>query len=70
MRQNVVINCQAGVSRSASFVIGYLIRRGLSYDNSYELLKSCRPIIKPNRGFIEQLKHYEKTVKRIGLASQ
>ena len=31
--QYVVINCQAGVSRSASFVIGYLIKRGLSYEN-------------------------------------
>ncbi len=64
--QYVVINCQAGVSRSASFVIGYLIKRGLSYETSYQLLKSCRSIINPNKGFIEQLKQYEKTIKSIG----
>ena len=63
-KQNVVINCQAGVSRSASFVIGYLIKNGLSYENSYQLLKSVRPIINPNKGFIEQLKNYEKSIKR------
>jgi atypical dual specificity phosphatase len=63
-KQNVVINCQAGVSRSASFVIGYLIKNGLDYEKSYQLVKSCRPIINPNRGFVEQLKHYEKTVKK------
>jgi len=59
--QYAVINCQAGVSRSASFVIGYLIKKGFSYENSYQLLKSCRPIINPNKGFVEQLKQYEKT---------
>jgi len=64
--QYAVINCQAGVSRSASFVIGYLIKRGLSYENSYQLLKTCRPIINPNKGFIEQLKQYENTIKVSG----
>ncbi len=64
--QYVVINCQAGVSRSASFVIGYLIKKGLSYDNSYQLLKLCRPIINPNRGFVEQLKQYENIINSAG----
>lgn len=62
-KYNVVINCQAGVSRSAAFVIGYLIKNGLTYETSFQLLKSCRPIINPNKGFVEQLKHYEKTIK-------
>lgn len=63
-RQNIVINCQAGVSRSASFLIGYLIRNGLTYDTSYQLVKSCRPVINPNKGFVEQLKQYESTVQK------
>jgi protein-tyrosine phosphatase len=62
-RENMVINCQAGVSRSASFLIGYLIKNGLSYDTSYLLVKSHRPVINPNQGFVEQLKRYESIVK-------
>jgi protein-tyrosine phosphatase len=65
-RQNIVINCHAGVSRSASFIIGYLIRRGLTFENSYQLVKSCRSIISPNKGFVEQLKYYERTIGQIG----
>jgi protein-tyrosine phosphatase len=57
--QNIVINCYAGVSRSASFVIGYLIKTGLPYKDSYSLLKSHRPMINPNKGFVKQLKRYE-----------
>lgn len=62
-KQNIVVNCQAGVSRSASFIIGYLIKNGLNYEDSYELLKTSRPIVSPNKGFIEQLKQYEKSLK-------
>lgn len=55
--ENIVVNCQAGKSRSAAVVIGYLVHKGMSYDEAYNLLKSCRNI-KPNVGFVEQLKLY------------
>lgn len=57
--QNILINCSAGVSRSASFVIGYLIYKGNNYNTSYNILQKCRSIINPNKGFIDQLKNYE-----------
>ncbi len=68
LKQPTVINCKEGISRSASFVIGYLIKRGSSYENSHHIVKLCRPIINPNKGFIEQLKQYEKTVKQTSLS--
>ena len=57
---NVVINCQGGISRSSSFIIAYLLNCGNSYEESYNIVKSSRSIICPNRGFVEQLKKYEK----------
>lgn len=63
-KQYVLVNCQAGVSRSASFIIGYLIKNGLNYENSYQCVKNCRQIINPNKGFIEQLKKYELSLQK------
>ena len=50
-----------GVSRSASFVIGFLMReRGYAYEAAFKLLYSKRHIIQPNIFFVHQLKTYEK----------
>mmetsp|Transcript_10095 Transcript_10095/g.11591 ORF Transcript_10095/g.11591 Transcript_10095/m.11591 type:complete len:534 (+) Transcript_10095:412-2013(+) len=58
--QAVLVHCQRGISRSASIVITFLMRtRNLSYEEAYELVKGRRSIIKPNKGFIEQMKTYE-----------
>ncbi|XP_017066405.1 dual specificity protein phosphatase 19 [Drosophila eugracilis] len=58
----VLIHCNAGVSRSASVVIGYLMqRRDMCYEDAYNLVKSWRPCIQPNAGFIQQLKRSGKT---------
>lgn len=55
---SVLVHCNAGISRSASFVIAYLIKKGIfkSYKEAYEHVKKCRPIISPNEGFVKQLK--------------
>lgn len=54
---SVLVHCNAGISRSASFVIAYLIKKGIckSYKDAYEHVKKCRPIISPNKGFVRQL---------------
>ncbi|XP_046754104.1 dual specificity protein phosphatase 19 [Diprion similis] len=58
--QGIFIHCNAGVSRSASVVIGYLmIKKNLSYDQAYQEVKSIRECIKPNDGFVKQLKALE-----------
>lgn len=55
----------AGVSRSVSLVIAYLIKhKSMSYEGAYSHVKARRKIIHPNDGFIEQLKKFEREVKR------
>lgn len=46
-----------GVSRSATIVIAYLIRKyKCSYEKAYKKVKDRRQIVKPNSGFVMQLK--------------
>lgn len=53
----VLVHCNAGVSRSASVVIGYLIMVcGCSFDEAFDLVKSKRSCVRPNDGFLKQLK--------------
>lgn len=53
--KNVLVHCHAGRSRSAAFVIGYIMETtGADYEQAYELVNSRR-FINPNAGFVEQL---------------
>ncbi|XP_045491185.1 probable dual specificity protein phosphatase DDB_G0283417 [Colias croceus] len=55
-RENVLIHCNAGVSRTAMVTIAYLMHYELmSYENAYNLVKIKRPAIQPNDGFRKQL---------------
>lgn len=57
---SVFVHCNAGVSRSAVIVIAYLMEKEkLPYLQAVELLKQARPCVKPNDGFIRQLKLLE-----------
>lgn len=57
---SVLVHCNAGVSRSAMVVIGYLIlQKNYSFQDAYDLVKRKRPAIQPNAGFIKQLKSLE-----------
>ncbi len=57
----VLVHCNAGVSRSSAFVIGYLMTRGVfkSYSKAYTHVKQCRNKVSPNHGFVSQLKRFE-----------
>ncbi|XP_072246426.1 dual specificity protein phosphatase 19-like [Leuresthes tenuis] len=56
----VLVHCNAGVSRSSSIVIGYLmLREGLLFDDAYSQVKLRRPSIRPNPGFYQQLQNYK-----------
>jgi protein-tyrosine phosphatase len=59
---NVFIS-NAGVSRSASIVIAYLMKnRNLTFDSAYKFVKEKRTKIQPNPGFIAQLRAYESNL--------
>ncbi len=60
----VFVNCYAGVSRSASIVIAYLMyKKNMSFIQAFEYLKMKRPIISPNLSFRDQLSSLEKPLQ-------
>lgn len=59
----VLVHCYYGNSRSASFIIGYLIKvERMRYSDALEYLRILRPDVNPNEGFQKQLKEYELSV--------
>jgi hypothetical protein len=55
----VYIHCAAGISRSSSFVIAYLMSKNKwDYEKTYEYVKERRGIISPNSFFVKQLKEF------------
>ncbi|XP_062850456.1 dual specificity protein phosphatase 19b [Trichomycterus rosablanca] len=55
----VLLHCNAGVSRSASVAIAYLMTNlKMSFAEAYNQVKSARPSIQPNPGFLAQLQQY------------
>jgi len=60
-----IVHCQAGISRSATVCLAYLIKkRGYTLDEAFEYLKNCRSCIGPNFGFLGQLKIFEQNLKQ------
>lgn len=56
-----LVHCMAGVSRSATMVLAYLIKhQKMSLSEAYDHVKSKRPCIQPNLGFWRQLIAYEE----------
>lgn len=56
----VLVHCNAGVSRSSSIVIGYLmLREKLPFQEAYSQVKTARPSVRPNPGFYQQLQLYK-----------
>lgn len=54
--EKVLVHCNAGVSRSVSVVVAFLILdHGMSYEDAFALVKDVRPCARPNQGFLKQL---------------
>ncbi|ELP86972.1 dual specificity protein phosphatase, putative, partial [Entamoeba invadens IP1] len=55
-KSTVVCHCNAGVSRSATIVIAYLMKhKDMSFTKAYDYVKVIRPCIRPNDGFKDYL---------------
>ena len=65
-RDKVFVHCAAGMSRSPTIVIAYLMwKRQLLLREAMEFVKSKRPEISPNLNFMNQLKIFEeKLIKK------
>ena len=62
--KKILIHCQAGISRSATIVIAYIMKKNkMKMNDAYKLVHDKRPCIGPNLGFCGQLIMYEKEFK-------
>jgi hypothetical protein len=61
---NIYLNCAAGISRSITILISYLMFiNKVTFDIAYKYVYNIRPIAKPNSNFKEQLREYQKLLK-------
>jgi len=59
-KEKVLLHCNAGVTRSATITLSYLMKKmNLSYDEAHKLVKSKRPCI--------NVKNFEESLKGIKL---
>lgn len=58
-KKNVLVHCQAGVSRSATMVLYYLMKHfRVPLRIALGHLREKRPIVRPNPGFLRTLSNY------------
>ena len=66
---NVLVHCMAGVSRSSTVVIGYLMKYyKMDMNSAYSFVKKKRSCICPNDAFLKQLLKYEASLRQGMLA--
>jgi len=62
--EKVLVHCVAGVSRSASIVIAYCMRKfNWDFFTAYAFVASKRPAVDPNEGFLFRLRAFEQRLK-------
>lgn len=67
---NILVHCRKGVSRSATFVIGFLMHNmDLTVEEATTYCKSIRRSVEPNASFAEQLKLYRRPSSAIEIGS-
>lgn len=67
-QNKVFIHCAAGVSRSSSTLIYYLIRKfRMPYGEAYSLVKAARHVIQPNKRFERDLSALAEAWKKVDL---
>ncbi|XP_026570966.1 dual specificity protein phosphatase 2, partial [Pseudonaja textilis] len=60
---HVLVHCQAGISRSATICLAYLIQsRRVRLEEAFDFVKQRRGVISPNFSFMGQLLQFETEV--------
>lgn len=59
-----LVHCMAGVSRSSTLCIAYLMKYGgMTLQQAHALVLQRRPVVRPNLGFWRQLIDYERKLR-------
>jgi protein-tyrosine phosphatase len=60
--KNILVHCKAGISRSATVILAWMIvYKNIPFDTAYKYLQIARPIICPNDFYIGILKTLKNT---------
>ncbi len=63
-RSKILVHCAAGISRSASVVIYYLMKKhSIGFDDALKMLKSKRLWVKPNEWYESQLRDAQTIIE-------
>ena len=61
--KNILVHCHAGISRSATLVISYIMKKqNMNMNDAMQFVKSKRKQVWPNFGFCLQLMNLESTL--------
>ena len=67
----VYVHCHMGISRSATIMISYLMKKyNLGFNEAHSKVKSFRQCIDPNLGFVGQLIDYERAINKEAKSQQ
>jgi protein-tyrosine phosphatase len=63
----VLVHCNAGVSRSASIVIAFLMFKRIynNYEDAFKHVQSRRSVVYPNSNFVKQLNEFESMLNTL-----
>ena len=68
---SVFVHCGAGISRAPSITTAYVMwKLGLGAADALRLVKGARACVRPNPGFVAQLKAWEVRLKTVGVISE
>lgn len=60
----ILVHCVAGISRSPAIIASYLVREaGMTLRQALAVLVRARPNVRPNDGFVVQLKELEQQIR-------
>lgn len=63
-RSKVYVHCFAGISRSPTVCIAYLMKeKGMTLEEADRTVRNTRPQVGPNEGFLEQLQKLDRELR-------